>query len=421
MSFVRLISPARRWGKNDARTKPVFHWRSGAFAAFGLVLPWAMMVLHRLATGSGAFLPPVEIKATAACMMVVLVTGLTRGSPMVRAVQVVGLAIIAVAGLAVFAPQAARIGYVSIAFIAAISGLLMLAAQHLARPVRAAAVSSDTQTGQADTPVELRRDADLVNAPYEALQINHEHADAPFWSRYTDKSGRAATRVESLAEHLERATGRVILSRHRPDELTRGIRNARIWPAVKRCFDLACVLLMAPSALLFSGLAMLAILITMGRPIIFAQDRIGKDGRVFRMFKLRTMRNRRAGEAQIATAVNDNRITPLGKALRRTHIDELPQLWNVLIGEMSMIGPRPEQPGLVEKYASLIPNYAVRHAVRPGITGWSQVRFGYAETVEETARKLEYDLYYIRDFGPRIDVSIVFRTVLVMFNSAYVR
>jgi len=397
------------------------NWQGGVLGGFALILPWAAMVMHRLTVGADVFLPPVEIKATVACMAVALAAVLTRGRTMARTWQVVGLVAIAVVALAVFVPEVSRIGYASIALTATVSGLLMVTAQLLGRPVRVAAISSNLQFGPTAPAVEVLIDASLAKGSYDLLLISPELSQNPAWSSYIVNSACAGTRIESLTDHLERATGRVMIDKHCPEDLTRGACNARLWQATKRGYDIAIVMLMAPAALLFVAFGMLAILVTMGRPIFFAQDRVGKDGKVFRMFKLRTMRNRKEGEEQIATAVNDCRITPLGKALRRTHIDELPQLWNVLTGDMSMIGPRPEQPGLVEKYQSLLPNYAVRHSVRPGITGWSQTRFGYAETVEETAQKLEYDLYYIRNFGPRIDVSIAFRTVLVMFNPAHVR
>lgn len=387
----------------------------------GLILPWAMIMAHRLLAGPDAAPPLVEIKATFACMFVVLATVLTRGGMTARTWQVIGLSAIALGGLATLVPEVSRIGYAPIALTTVISGLLMLTAQRLARPVRVAAISSSTQIAPISSNVEILMDASLADGPYDVLLVSPEHSHNPSWSHYIATSACAGTRIVSLADHIERVTGRLLVSRYAPEELMRSVHGAKVWRGLKRACDISLVLIMAPSALIISSIAMVAIAVSMGRPLIFAQNRVGRDGKVFRMFKLRTMRNRKEGEAQIATAVNDSRITPLGKALRRTHIDELPQLWNVLIGDMSMIGPRPEQPGLVEKYVSVLPNYALRHSVRPGITGWSQARFGYAETVEETAQKLEYDLYYIREFGPAIDLSITFRTIIVLFNPAYVR
>ncbi|MCP8938426.1 sugar transferase [Alsobacter sp. SYSU M60028] len=421
MSVVRPIAPARSLRTHGTHVRPSLNWRAGVLAGLSLTAPWALAVLHRVSQGQDLLLPPDVLKATTLSMGVALASTLTRGSSLARTWQVVGLAAAATAALAVLEPASARIDWYAMALTAFLAGFLMLTAQRLARPVRIGAIPSSTQIGPTDPAIDMLMDASLAQGPYDVLLINPEVSQNPSWSRYVITSACAGTRLDSIVDHIEQATGRVMPDRHRPDELVQSVRQARLYAAVKRGCDLALVLLMAPSALILSGIAMLAILVTMGRPIIFAQDRVGKDGRVFRMFKLRTMRPRKEGEAQCATAVNDSRITPLGKALRRTHVDELPQLWNVLIGDMSMIGPRPEQPGLVEKYEGLIPNYAMRHAVRPGITGWSQVRFGYAETVEETAQKLEYDLFYIREFGPAMDLSIAWRTVMVMFNPAHVR
>ena len=138
------------------------------------------------------------------------------------------------------------------------------------------------------------------------------------------------------------------------------------------------------------------------------------------MLKLRTMGVSPVVKS-IATATDDPRITPLGKILRRLHFDELPQLWNILVGEMSFIGPRPEQPDLVAYYHSVIPHYDLRHSVTPGLTGWAQVCFGYAADVQETKTKLEYDLYYVHNFGLGLDLLIVVRTILIYSNPLYVR
>lgn len=197
--------------------------------------------------------------------------------------------------------------------------------------------------------------------------------------------------------------------------------HRRIYDAFKRIADIIFVLLAMPAVLVILVCASLAILITMGRPVLFVQDRVGLYGRVFRMYKLRTMRIRAADEPQIATAKNDNRITPLGRIMRRYHIDELPQLWNVLKGDMTLIGPRPEQPDLVMQYSECLPEYTLRHLVRPGISGWSQVQFGYASTLEETRKKLEFDIFYLENFGPVLDAKIVIKTFIVLFDPDHVR
>lgn len=198
------------------------------------------------------------------------------------------------------------------------------------------------------------------------------------------------------------------------------VDSERAYLRIKRTVDLVLVLLASPAAILTVALGALLIATLMGRPVFFAQNRVGRNGRVFRMLKLRTMHRHQAQES-IATAKNDHRITPIGNLLRRSHLDELPQLWNVFVGDMTLIGPRPEQPELVARYAEVIPNYALRHLVPPGLSGWAQVHFGYAADVHETRQKLEHDLFYVLHFGPMMDLKTLARTIAVYCNSAYVR
>ena len=164
-------------------------------------------------------------------------------------------------------------------------------------------------------------------------------------------------------------------------------------------------------ALLFPFIS-LAILIESGFPIFFNQERLGRGGQPYKIIKFRTMEKdaERDGIARM-TEENDERVTRVGWFLRRTHLDELPQFINVLRGEMSLVGPRAERPQLVEHFQEQIPFYRARLLVKPGITGWAQINFGYAGTVEETAIKLEYDLFYIEHRNIFMDISIILRTV----------
>lgn len=215
------------------------------------------------------------------------------------------------------------------------------------------------------------------------------------------------------ANVYEGYTGRV------PLELAEGLfalaeRDRGLYPLFKRAWEVGLVLLLSPLALLVGFLVALAVYLDLGRPILFAQERVGLGGRVFRVYKFRTMRGEPregayAGEEQ-------DRITPLGRFLRRYRLDELPQLWNVLKGEMSLVGPRPEQRVLAEAYAREIPLYPLRHTVRPGLTGWAQVHQGYAEGKEETLVKLSYDLYYIKHLSFFLDLRILLRTVFVVLS-----
>jgi lipopolysaccharide/colanic/teichoic acid biosynthesis glycosyltransferase len=205
--------------------------------------------------------------------------------------------------------------------------------------------------------------------------------------------------------------------------LSNRLSTQSLYLKVKRLLDICLSVVALPAVLSVIGLAALAILLFMGRPVFFFQDRVGLNGRVFRMAKLRTMICGAANEStnKTATFEEDPRITRLGRYLRRSHIDELPHLWNVLIGEMSLIGPRPEQPELVRHYSYAIPNYDLRHLVRPGLSGYAQVYYGYAANLNETREKLIYDLFYLQNLGIHLDLVIFLRTLLIFLDRRFVR
>ena len=185
----------------------------------------------------------------------------------------------------------------------------------------------------------------------------------------------------------------------------------------KRLFDVVCaaVALVVLSPLL--GMIALLVLWDSGRPIIFRQERVGRGSEPFTIFKFRSMKNRPAsGMDDIYTRTNDVRITRVGKWLRKLRLDELPQLWNVLRGDMSLIGPRAEWVRCAEIYENKIPSYHFRHLVKPGITGWAQVNYSYGENEEDALQKLKYDLYYIRRYSLRLEhAMIVLKTLHIMF------
>ena len=160
----------------------------------------------------------------------------------------------------------------------------------------------------------------------------------------------------------------------------------------------------------------LAVLLDGGRPVLFWQERVGKDGKPFRMVKFRSMRRDSEAAGAAFAAHGDLRVTRIGAFLRRYRLDELPQFYNVLRGEMSIIGPRPEQEAFVRAFAHDIPLYSIRHHVRPGITGWAQVRQGYAAGSEEAKEKLRCDFYYIKNFSLALDARIVWETVLTVLS-----
>ncbi len=190
------------------------------------------------------------------------------------------------------------------------------------------------------------------------------------------------------------------------------LRVSVIYKLLKRLMDmlggLAGLLIFA----LIYPFAAIATLIDSGFPIFYSQDRLGKGGQIFKIYKFRTMRQNAEvdGEAKLAEE-NDPRVTRVGNFLRRTRLDELPQFWNVLHGEMSLVGPRAERPELVAQFQKEIPFYRARLLVKPGLTGWAQINYGYVATVTETAVKLEYDLYYIKHRSLPMDFNVILRTV----------
>jgi exopolysaccharide biosynthesis polyprenyl glycosylphosphotransferase len=183
---------------------------------------------------------------------------------------------------------------------------------------------------------------------------------------------------------------------------------------IKRIMDVVFALVLFVVLLPLMALIALLVRIDSPGPIIYSQTRTGLNGREFRVHKFRTMvRDAERLGVQWA-AQNDPRVTRIGGVLRRMRLDELPQLWNVLLGEMSFIGPRPERPDFNRKLELEIPYYDLRHLVKPGITGWAQVMYSYGASVEDAREKLQYDLYYIKNYSIALDIFIVFKTVRVM-------
>jgi exopolysaccharide biosynthesis polyprenyl glycosylphosphotransferase len=194
-----------------------------------------------------------------------------------------------------------------------------------------------------------------------------------------------------------------------------GFQIARepVFERLKRATDILLALVGLVLAAPFILVGAIAVVVESGRPFFFTQRRVGKNHVPFTMKKLRTMRvTAEAGD--MYTRLGDQRVTRVGRFLRATRIDEFPQLWNVLCGDMSLIGPRAEWDRLVENYEREISCYHFRHLVKPGITGWAQVNYPYGASLEDTMRKLEYDLYYIRHFSFLLDASIVLKTIHVM-------
>ncbi|HVR91730.1 MAG TPA: TIGR03013 family XrtA/PEP-CTERM system glycosyltransferase [Novosphingobium sp.] len=227
----------------------------------------------------------------------------------------------------------------------------------------------------------------------------------------------AGVHVNDFSSFIERETGRVDLDTVNPSWLifSDGFSSGRAVSSVaKRIFDvLASALLLALTGPLIVIFAILVKLDSKG-PAFFRQTRVGLFGQNFAVLKLRSMRtDAEAGGAQWATH-DDPRVTRLGKFIRKVRIDELPQAWSVLKGEMSFVGPRPERPEFVADLEDQLPYYAERHMVKPGITGWAQVNYPYGASVEDSRHKLEYDLYYAKNYTPFLDLLILLQTLRVV-------
>ncbi len=226
--------------------------------------------------------------------------------------------------------------------------------------------------------------------------------------------------VEDAADTYEMALHRVCSSKIQPSQLIfssmLGPRRSAV--ALQTFYSLAISLigLIVTSPLLL--LTALAVKLTSKGPMLYRQRRVGLTGRLFTVYKFRSMyADAEAITGAVWASKGDPRITPLGKWLRRLRIDELPQFWNVLKGDMSIVGPRPERPEFVDMLAQQIPYYRQRLAVKPGITGWAQINHKYGDTVLDAMIKLEYDLYYIKHVAPALDFYIIFHTLKVMLLS----
>jgi len=223
-------------------------------------------------------------------------------------------------------------------------------------------------------------------------------------------------RVESAAQFFEQATGRVQLDEVDPAwfVFSSGFEHSPRKLIIKRCFDVAIAGILLFAMLPVMVLLALAIIIENKGPLFYRQDRVGLHGRVFRILKFRTMVPAPPTATPQWTANQDKRITRLGKIMRTFRFDELPQLINILKGDMSLVGPRPEQPYFCDLLAKEIAFYHQRHCIPPGLTGWAQVRYMYGASIEESKRKLEYDLFYVKNLSIWLDLAIAFETVKVV-------
>ena len=236
-------------------------------------------------------------------------------------------------------------------------------------------------------------------------------------AQYISSLHLAGRSMRGFTSVYEEHTGRLpIVHLMEGWELTEPLEARGLYVGLKRVIDVFLVVVSAPIWVLLSGLIAIVIRLDSNGPVIFAQERAGRAGKPFVLYKFRTMiADADANGAQFAVP-DDQRLTRVGRGLRRFRVDELPQLWNVLKGDLSLVGPRPEQLPFVERFGQTIPFYTHRHLIRPGVTGWAQVNFGYADNEIDTVEKLSYDLYYLKHVSPWLDLSILGRSVWTILS-----
>ncbi len=219
--------------------------------------------------------------------------------------------------------------------------------------------------------------------------------------------------IEESASFYERLTGRVLLDMIRPSWLifsSRG-RRARInefaRSAMHRIIALVGAILSLPIAIITA----IVIKLESRGPILYKQERVGKNGRPFRLMKFRSMRTDAEKDGPVWAKTDDERMTRVGRIIRKIRVDEIPQFWNILRGDMNFVGPRPERPHFVAQLAQEIPYYEQRHLMAPGLTGWAQINYPYGASIEDAKQKLQYDLYYMKNQNVALDATIMFETV----------
>lgn len=225
-------------------------------------------------------------------------------------------------------------------------------------------------------------------------------------------SGRVA--VEECARYYERLTGKIASEMIRPSWLifSRGSRYSAVAHHIRRVLNAALAVVGFVLSLPIMLLTAIAVKLDSRGPIFYTQERVGKNGRAFKIIKFRSMRigaEKKSGPVWAET--DDPRITRIGRILRKLRLDELPQFVNVIRGDMNFVGPRPERPVFVEQLSKVIPYYSQRHLIKPGLTGWAQIKYPYGASVEDAIEKLRYDLYYIKNQSFLLDAIIVFETV----------
>lgn len=236
-----------------------------------------------------------------------------------------------------------------------------------------------------------------------------------------DRLYKAVARGKTVVDFnhfYESTTGKIPVSRLNKSWFLENVIeiNKKSFEKSKRLLDIIlCVFLMVPFIFIFP-LIFLTIKFSSPGPIFYRQKRIGKNGAIFEIIKFRSMIDNAEKQGAVWATKNDCRITPVGNLLRRSRIDELPQIFNILKGEISFIGPRPERPGFVDELSEKIPHYQMRHIIKPGLSGWAQINFPYGSSIEDAIQKLQYDLYYVKNRSIILEITIFLKTIMTVLK-----
>jgi exopolysaccharide biosynthesis polyprenyl glycosylphosphotransferase len=235
-------------------------------------------------------------------------------------------------------------------------------------------------------------------------------------AQFIASSNLAGHRLRSLTSVYEEHTGRLpIVHLAEGWELSAPVSRNQ-YADFKRTIDFVLSLITAPLWLLLGALIHLAVKLDSRGPAIYKQERVGHDHQTFTLYKFRTMVEDAEKDGPQFASPTDDRLTPVGRWLRRSRLDEIPQLWNVLKGDLSLVGPRPERPVWTEQFEQTIPFYGYRHLIRPGVTGWAQVNYGYADDEADTVEKLTFDLYYVKHMSLWLDLRILGSSMWTMIS-----
>ncbi len=278
---------------------------------------------------------------------------------------------------------------------------------------------------QQSSTTALISDEEIVDDPeadltrYDVILMDFKDESAATFAQGVSRALRVGASVRHPWEYTERKLGRISPAQFELEFPLEPRKGA--YAEVKRVVDVIMSLILAVLVSPIILMSIILVVLTSGRPIFYLQERIGLGGQVFRMWKLRTMKTDGNVSVEKPAVRGDPRVTPIGRILRRTRIDELPQLWNVIKGDMSIIGPRPEMVSSNAVYLAEDTRYAYRTMVRPGITGWAQVRAAPSEDVSGAMMKLSYDLYYVKYESLALDAYIAVRTLWTLVHGGGVR